>query len=484
MRNKKIALLALIVTVPLLLRCGGNTSPEKKPEPGKMESAGPAAEAVKNAAITPRPLPDPNIKNFHFPESESTIDEWLNKNDNGKIYAHGWGIWTALNMPSGEHLDGQELTILETWATKGDIKAASAGSKSNAFAVNGKKNSRGELEVPQQFLHRNRKAGNKALLNTQEESHVLSFVKFDPSSTDFLIKNKLMNAATLQDMLQKGVDNIPNFPNTAIITKNVYKTISQADLAKNNGYYKLPVWPGPPSPAKAFGEDAWNTYVYIDMNNKSNGDGGVDAGGGRNAHNTYNLSDFIFFKLDAATSKSLNDNFKLATSAGDVAILVGMHVTSREITRWTWQSFWWAPNANTPPLPSSAAIASARPAELKGAPRHYGMAIGYTFIEPNMPLTGGKSVGKSLYAYNPYLEAGFDPGVLTDTAIVKTNGKLVYNEYGVNTNCMSCHANANVAPGSLPNPPGYIGDTYIDLKGPQFKKVLRTDFSWAVADAQ
>ena len=43
--------------------------------------------------------------------------------------------------------------------------------------------------------------------------------------------------------------------------------------------------------------------------------------------------------------------------AGDVAILVAMHVSTRETARWTWQTFWWTPTPENPHAPSSPNIA-------------------------------------------------------------------------------------------------------------------------------
>jgi hypothetical protein len=109
------------------------------------------------------------------------------------------------------------------------------------------------------------------------------------------------------------------------------------------------------------------------------------------------------------------------------------------------------------------------------------MAIAYTFINPDQPYTGGNNKGVSIYAYNPYLEAGFDTNVFYEVAKVNTNGKTVINDVGVRTNCMSCHALANFNPGNaVATGPGYIADTYIDMEGARFNKVLKLDFLWSI----
>ena len=69
-----------------------------------------------------------------------------------------------------------------------------------------------------------------------------------------------------------------------------------------------------------------------------------------------------------------------------------MHVGTREITNWTWQTFWWDSNPNNPPSPSSKIIADIRPKELKGAARNYAMSLAYFMVNPNEP-----NEGKNIY---------------------------------------------------------------------------------------
>ena len=82
---------------------------------------------------------------------------------------------------------------------------------------------------------------------------------------------------------------------------------------------------------------------------------------------------------------SENQGNPMTAKPGDIVILVGMHVTSRENTRWTWQTFWWAPDPLNPPAPSSKAVAAHKPKALTGAPAHYAMAITYYMVNPKEP---------------------------------------------------------------------------------------------------
>jgi len=54
------------------------------------------------------------------------------------------------------------------------------------------------------------------------------------------------------------------------------------------------------------------------------------------------------------------------------------------------------------------------------------------------------------------------------------------NDVGAQTNCMSCHGQANWNPNNVANAPDYTGDRYIDMNSPQFKGTLKVDFLWSI----
>lgn len=472
--RKLFLVTAIIAIVVLFQYCSDNAS----------SGSGPGREEAAASSIKPVPLPDPGIPGFRFPEDSVVITSWVDKNQEDKIAAHGWGIWTALTQKTGQVYNGDSLRVFETWFTPEDIAAATIASKQNRKLMGAEERpfGRGNLKTPHQFLHqRQMKLGknNSDKTTPDDLSRILGFVKYDPTAADFAIKNKLYDSSVLQQMINKGQQSIPEFPNTSITTKPVFQVIKQSDLV--NGYYPLKVWTGPPATAIGYPSSDWPSCVYVDLNNKSAGNGSVDSGcQNRTPQNTYNVNEFIHFKLDQQTAQTLKENFSLDAKEGDVAILLAMHVTSKEIRRWTWQTYWWAPNADAPPAPSNSIVVNNRPAQLQGEARHYAMAIAYTFINPNQPFTGGNNVGTSIYAYNPYLEAGFDEGTFYEPATVLTAGQMVVNNVGVRTNCMSCHALANFAPTTGPSGPGYMGDTYIDMNGSRFKGVLQLDFLWSI----
>ena len=138
-------------------------------------------------------------------------------------------------------------------------------------------------------------------------------------------------------------------------------------------------FPANPNP-NGFGPSAWPDCVWIDTTNQSgSGSAPVDCSSS-SPESAYNVSDFVHFQ---------------DTSTGVYSVLVGMHVTSREIRRWAWQSFFWTPTPDNPPDPSSEAIANARPSQVTSPASHYAMAIGYSMVSPAQPVTGGTHGGAS-----------------------------------------------------------------------------------------
>jgi hypothetical protein len=289
---------------------------------------------------------------------------------------HGWGIWTALTSTSGEQIDGQDLLVFETWFTPENLLTAQLKNQ------NLEKVLRDPLPLRQlrQFRAPKKAGGVRATLG---EETVLGFVKFDPSAAQFIVDQKLFSNAALNTLLKAGNTDIPNFPNTAVSLKPVFQILNQSQLVSGR-YFMLAAWPGPPAQPQSFPKTAWKQCVWVDAQDlgPGKGTGKVDTdcksdGSSRTDETTYGLGRFIHFRLSPAQVRTVNavqetvhGNATPVAVEGNYAILLGMHVTSREIPRWTWQTFWWSPNPDDPPLPSSVEIAADRPAQLNGAPRN------------------------------------------------------------------------------------------------------------------
>jgi hypothetical protein len=501
---KAICCLIVLSAVGFIWSCGpGN-------QPGSNNTNGtPAA----SGEVKPAPFPNPNIPGFNFPEQAAVIDGWVKDGNNAEIYKHGWGIWAGLTTATTQVPPGgtQPLLVFETWLTPDEMIAM----------INAKpipRSNRANLSKPHQFLHAaakdksfdlsgtqppagntNSSAGNAkpapgnttantgnsnaAPARTRPDFNNAVSVSYSPPASKYAIDNKIFLWDTLKGYGDKGMTDIPAFPSDAITIKPVFKVIEKSEL-NPAGLFVMPSWPGPIDIVAPFPEPLWKSCIYVDLKNNGKGDGSQDPTcSNATPATTYNLTDFVNYTLNQEDANFYNKEFGLNAAAGDTAVLVGMHVTTREVKKWTWQSFYWAPNPADPKGPSSADIAKARPSQITGAPAHYAMALAYAMVFPVQPDVGGQSVGDTIYGYNPYLEAGFGPGVFTGSNSFVTNSKgvKVQTDAGVRTNCMSCHVYASVtASDPCQSTTPYSGDAYVSLDDPAFKDQLKLDFAWSV----
>ena len=455
----------------------------------------------------PVALPDPDIKGYRFPESKDVLMSAINKSNAPFIQLHGWGLWTALTMPSGQDEFGMtNVPVFLTWKTPSEIAKETA---SNALELDSIAQSkrRFKLEAPRQFSH-GRALANNSIAPAPTATHPASgpdssiFVTmgYNPSAAEFAKKNQLLSLAALQKIYDNesgDLRSIPSFPNSAVATKPVYKIITQEKLSKGH-IYTMHAWPGTPQKitpdisSNGFPETSWPGCVYVDINIKGKtGATGIDANckQGAKPSNTYGLGDFVSFPITRENKSSFDVFMGDKTLVeGDVVLLIGMHVSTREIDEWTWQTYFWTPNPSNPPLPSSAGIGKNRPSKLVGAASHYAMSIGYQMVSPNQPTTGGKSVGNPVVVFNPYLESVFPTNAFNsppeNPGIVNGNKKYMAT-VGIQTNCMTCHMNAtlqspiNSSKGALP----YLTDFYVSRDDPAFKGFLQLDFLWSIQGA-
>ncbi len=449
--------------------------------------------------ILPEALPDPHLTGYAFPESEATVTSWITAMTRGtpsttlpsptdRIQLHGWGLWTALTAETSQMTDGQRLRVFETWLTPEDLLENSTLPGVSALAQLPRR--RAPLHTPAHLTANGETAGGAAAAGTSSgpasTDRIVGYVKYDPTSAEHIIRQQLLSASALNALLAGGAQQIPPFPATALVVKPLFQIIKISELIEGR-YYALKAWSGPPETVQPYAPAQWPGSVWIDVLGEGRGQGAIDArpaadGSTRTATTTYPLSSLINYRLSAVDATALNaDKPGTGASAGDIAILVAMHVAGREIARWTWQTFWWTPDPDSPPAPSSPAIASQRPNQLRGAARSYAMAQTYTMQTPDQPYVGGENSGAAVYAYNPWIEARFAPADLPDSLPgLDPNGLPATNNHGVQTNCMSCHAQANYNPNRRVTAPRFAGARYVDLADPQFVGTLQVDFLWSI----
>ena len=463
---KQTAIILCIIF--LLTSCRNNSNKKEK-------YVAPVLQLSKNEFVA-IPMPSKLVSGNSFPTDSALINSWITNSEsvnnleiNKDIIIHGWGIWQALTEITNQSNNGQRLRRFEAWYTPDDIIRAYKIRKQNSDAkLNHVKRNTGALKKFNQ-LH-----GNALNIEEPADISVIGFVKYDPTAAEHIFANDLFYRSKLKGMIQTNkIVNIPDFPNSGVTLKPVFAPLDS--ISPETGLYVLPVWPGNDGNShRPFGSEQWNNYVSITINGKTNA-----------PEHTYSIHDFIHFQLDSLQAKSSGGK------PGDYAVLQAMHVTTRETKRWTWQTYWWSENMDAPQSPSSSIIAGLRPTnKLDNGASHYAMSIAYNMVQPAQPFNGGSGVNTtSLYAYNPYLEAGFDKDVFADAndtiqkyyapGYQKTGGVL--NEYGMQTNCMSCHGQARYIPGlSGRKAHLYITDQYFELNAPYFRNTVKLDFTWSI----
>lgn len=141
--------------------------------------------------------------------------------------------------------------------------------------------------------------------------------------------------------------------------------------------------------------------------------------------------------------------------AGDIALLVAMHVTTAEFSNWTWQTFWWSPD----PLAKA-------PSDIAPPFDNYDMAAAYYMLDKN---------GQAPIVQNPYLETPDEGPVFFNR-----------NDLGVKSNCMTCHHAAAYPTLNMdPNIGLMLNGSYFalgDIKGDEawFQDRVKTIFMWSM----
>jgi len=422
-----------------------------------------------------------------FPTAETTINGWTfgADPDLAAIYRHGWGIWAGLTTPTDTDVFGiDNALVYQTWLSPGAILDLMNGDTSAPVL---------RLRPPRQHLRGG--AGPELLVATPTSSgmkidrSIAEVVAYSPASSEHAFSNKLLWTETLNTLVENGYTELPPFPNNAVNVKPVYKLIT-ADELNGGGLYAMPAWPGTPDTSNwsderkktGFPNTDWDQCTYIDVNtHDSTTARGVDTTCSTpTANNIYGLGDFLWIEIESADQayfQALTGDQVGALKPGDILILVGMHVATRETERWTWQTFWWAANPDAPNAPSSQDIADARPSTLNGAAGHYAMSVAYSMLSPAQPLVGGSNIGALVPAYNPHLEAGFGTGVFGETRSVQTASGPVTTDLGVQSNCMSCHALAAYGTNHT-----YVSNFYVPRDASNFAGGMTLDFAWSIVD--
>lgn len=418
-----------------------------------------------------------------FPAKQYQLLGDVMSNDLATQRAHAWQLWSALNAPSKSIAYGQRLPVWQTWYSSDEVYGGhfTAGAE-RTFACC-------FFRIPKQNKIQHEQ------LDEDQPALTMAFVKFNRPAANFIVQNGYDTKSTLQT-LNKQYDaqhmpvtmrQIKPFPREAVAIKVTFWLIRQ------HGLTPVPYWnPAYPAPAKGQTPNhlTWRNCVAADADNRF-ADGSkqwVNCNGTMQQAPVVHLERFYTYKLkdpnDVAAVASFSKHLSMDTDqehvvtgpfkpgVGDYLALTAMHVTTKEIPDWTFQTFWWTP------FPKTAPFGNDRPASIRAPFDNYDMCNAYS-VETPMAGNGGPHI-----CFNPYLEADLGP-----TKSYVMNGKTMHADpmAGTRSNCMACHSRA-AWPAKM-DPP-YVARTssmgtvfnpgYIPRDAPYYQGITTTDFLWSI----
>lgn len=432
-----------------LMPTGAPAAPEKSPAESGL--------ANKNLlGLTYQPLP----KWVPF-ESKDTVQKWIDESDTRSMLHHAWQLWGGLTESVTEDVGGTkyQVPLFETWFDESQVFSPPA--------LKAEKSSGRKFSRPRQLFHR-----SKQLLGAEAapapappvdplDVRVVT-VKYNEEMFSHVQSNQYYSGAVLQKINNSWGNtpladrNLKPFPDRSVMLKPVYQLIS-GDEATLLGY-----WAGqdkrvdqsqPPGPGN------WSEKMLVIPPKVAR----VSIRG----IPTVSLDRFYSVQLTQAEADYVNANFGPQTpaKAGDYAILTGMHVSTREIDNWTWQTYWWSMN---PP-----AIPEAVKSRIKPPFDNYEVQVGYSYMEgpaKGAKATEGNPNSLPVVCFNPYLEAGFGNSTFAPFK----------NQLGIESNCMTCHRAAAFGDNAL-----YVSNGIVRPGDPVFfTGNTKTDFSWGQALVQ
>ncbi len=449
----KMRLLALMSTALLLAACN---KPAPPTEPAKPAETAPKPEVAVSGIVKPVDIP----AGYGYPGNRAEFQTWADTWQIININTAAWNLWAGMTSDSGQAWEGANLPVWETWCGISETF-------SEAGCTGMTRPSRG-FQPARQIGH----AAHKAGLLLPADTNVVSFNKFNPSMASYLAAQHPgpVGAQYSYTSMQNQVNLNAAWPNgTPVADRKVVDAPYQPDkddvigfagmetkpvifVIKATGLTPMPLWQGvqqSTTPANATPE-TWLTCVLLDPANTAGPDTALVAATPEQikqivpshpkrplACQTYlyaPLSTIYNFKMDKADADNWNNNLAnngdggqgLTAAAGDFGVLAGMHVNSKTIANWTWETFWWQPGDDAPDnFPGSK---QGMTANVKGAWRNYAMCTAWN-------QTKGNASTEMVVCFNPFLE--------TSSGIPA----------GQTSNCVSCHGVASFGAAAVSGTP-------------------------------
>ncbi|MCU0633801.1 MAG: hypothetical protein MUE41_02910 [Gemmatimonadaceae bacterium] len=465
---------SVLLLAPLLL-----AACDRPPTPGTATP--PVAQAPQR--IADWYVPPPPVRTF--PTTRARIDGWIRREAIDSIRAHGWDLWESITRPA----PGDTMPIWQTWYAGHEIfDSLGAPPGAGLRAVR-----RAPFERPVQF-HQGRRITTAAAVGgipVDFRERTFSFNRFTRSTARFIWTKRLYDLSVLADTNRAFTTR-----GTPIAAREVLTSSDSVDPAsvvlkpvfqfiRGDSATVIPVWRGTRA---AFTTDSlmpevhtWKQGVWVDPTGRLVPGDTLPCvvNGIATRCPVHALSDFHVVPITAQDSANASDfgvtsgdfvgagNLTDSTSVramirpGNLALLMAMHVTGKEIVNWTWQTFWWSPD------PTTSRHGAGRPPTIAAPWNHYDMDVAYFMARRN---------GQSWIAYNPYLE--------TNLCAQDPSGACIAGQWtGIITNCMTCHRRARFAPDSTPagtSPPYGPAQFIAPGDSALFAGGTKTDFLWSI----
>lgn len=406
-----------------------------------------------------------------------TIQSWADTFQDDKIRGHAWALWAAITARTGQFYSVKDksgkvsranLAVFDTWFDEFEIFDSPPA---NCPTPGGCKQAR--------HYHQARQIVGSG--GTSGGAEIISFNKYSIEFKQYVDKFKYNQKSTLVALNEKFIK-----ANTPLEQRRTQNVPDQATMLKPSFWVikkdrptPMPYWKGtgdtilgttdPDRPVVA----TWEQIVVVDPTGKAKP--GVPYTVPLLTTNGFidkTTTDYKIIGLDkfywVPLSQSDVDYIKAGKvfnvwglksaeiEVGDLALLVAMHVTTAETGPWTWQTFFWRPEA----------VADAPPS-VKGPFRWFDTVATYYFINKD----GSPKIG-----FNPYLETPIEGPIFMNPQTMR----------GSHSNCMTCHhAAAFPTMNQDPSPAfmlqgSYVGTGTITGKEQWFQNRLKTNFMWGM----
>lgn len=446
-----------------------------------LMALGVSGAALADSAVPPGP-------SGSYPARAEDVQRWIDRLDDRRIRAHAWDVWHSITRPVAAE---RGEPIWQTWYSGHELFGVGVAARTQRHGVL-------PFETGRQVHHPH----GAAIPRTPAEQPT-SFNRFSPAVAHVIWDRRLNDAAELDrinaDFDRRGTPvrdrqiqtSLGPVDARSIVLKPVFQFIDGGSPTA------IAVWTGV-SPAATTNlanptADTWRRCVVVDPTGTLRPGSHVSLPCNAEPAQPWpvvGLDQFYAIRLTEAQARDFSAfaegsgddvgagnktdvaSLKARVKAGNVALLVAMHVTTKEIANWTWQTFWWGAD------PGDAIYGADRPKRIGRPWSRYNMTAAYYMTAP-----ARDPAGEPWIAFNPYLEtnlAGNVPGP----------GGRPIAWTGVHSNCMSCHrmaawkAAAQPKPGRRGNSPAYQPSGLIDpADAALFDGYTKLDFLWSLTRA-